>query len=58
MTDAWERVQLASARVPFRVKTAAVWVVPILGLSVAILLPRHRDGRVGPEGLEPPASTV
>jgi polar amino acid transport system permease protein len=25
--DAWERVQLASARVPFRVKTGAVWVV-------------------------------
>jgi polar amino acid transport system permease protein len=25
--SAWERVQLASARVPFRLKTAAVWVV-------------------------------
>ena len=28
--DAWERVQLASASVPFRVKTAAVWVVLFL----------------------------
>ena len=27
MGDAWERVQLASARVPFRMKVAAVWVV-------------------------------
>jgi polar amino acid transport system permease protein len=27
MADAWERVQLASARVPFRLKVAAVWVV-------------------------------
>ena len=27
MSDTWERVQLASASVPFRVKTAAVWVV-------------------------------
>ena len=27
MGDAWERVQLASARVPFRLKVAAVWVV-------------------------------
>jgi polar amino acid transport system permease protein len=27
MTDTWERVQLASARVPFRLKVAAVWVV-------------------------------
>ena len=27
MGDAWERFQLASARVPFRLKTAAVWVV-------------------------------
>jgi polar amino acid transport system permease protein len=27
MTDSWERIQLASARVPFRVKVAAVWVV-------------------------------
>lgn len=26
MTDAWERVQLASARVPFRLKVGAVWV--------------------------------
>jgi polar amino acid transport system permease protein len=25
--DAWERLQLASARVPFRIKTGAVWVV-------------------------------
>ena len=30
---AWERVQLASARVPFRVKTAAVWVVLFLVLG-------------------------
>ena len=27
MSDTWERVQLASARVPFRLKVAAVWVV-------------------------------
>ena len=27
MSDAWERVQLASARVPFRLKVAVVWVV-------------------------------
>ena len=27
MSDAWERVQLASARVPFRLKVGAVWVV-------------------------------
>ncbi len=27
MADAWERFQLASARVPFRVKTAVVWLV-------------------------------
>jgi polar amino acid transport system permease protein len=27
MTDSWERIQLASARVPFRLKVAAVWVV-------------------------------
>jgi polar amino acid transport system permease protein len=27
MNNFWERVQLASARVPFRAKTAAVWVV-------------------------------
>ncbi len=27
LTDAWERLQLASARVPFRAKNAAVWVV-------------------------------
>ena len=33
MRDAWERVQLASARVPFRVKTAAVWVVLFLVLG-------------------------
>jgi polar amino acid transport system permease protein len=26
MADGWERVQLASARVPFRLKVAAVWV--------------------------------
>ncbi len=30
---AWERVQLASARIPFRVKTAAVWVVLFLVLA-------------------------
>jgi polar amino acid transport system permease protein len=33
MGDAWERFQLASARVPFRVKTAAVWVVLFLVLG-------------------------
>src|SRR5919107_1973804 len=27
MSEGWERLQLASARVPFRLKTAAVWVV-------------------------------
>ena len=27
MADGWERVQLASARVPFRLKVAVVWVV-------------------------------
>jgi polar amino acid transport system permease protein len=27
MGDTWERMQLASARVPFRVKTAVVWLV-------------------------------
>jgi len=31
--NTWERVQLASARVPFRVKTAAVWVVLFLVLG-------------------------
>ena len=30
---AWERVQLASARVPFRVKTAAVWIALFLVLG-------------------------
>ncbi len=33
MSDTWERVQLASARIPFRVKTAAVWVVLFLILG-------------------------
>ena len=33
MGDAWERFQLASARVPFRAKTAAVWVVLFLLLA-------------------------
>ena len=33
MSNTWERVQLASARVPFRVKTAAVWVVLFLVLG-------------------------
>ena len=33
MSDTWERVQLASARVPFRVKTGAVWVVLFLLLG-------------------------
>ena len=33
MRNTWERVQLASARVPFRVKTAAVWVVLFLVLG-------------------------
>jgi polar amino acid transport system permease protein len=32
----WERVQLASARVPFRVKTAAVWVVLFLMLGFVV----------------------
>ena len=27
MGEAWERIQLASARIPFRLKVAAVWVV-------------------------------
>src|SRR4051794_20848856 len=27
MTDTWERIQLTSARVPFRLKVAVVWVV-------------------------------
>ncbi len=34
MRDAWERVQLASARVPFRVKVGAVWVVLFLVLGL------------------------
>ncbi len=33
MSDAWERVQFASARVPFGVKTGVVWVVLILLVS-------------------------
>ena len=33
MGDTWERVQLASARVPFRAKTAAVWVALFLILG-------------------------
>ena len=33
MSDTWERVQLASARVPFRVKTALVWVALFLLLA-------------------------
>jgi polar amino acid transport system permease protein len=33
MADTWERVQLASARVPFRAKVAAVWVVLFLLLG-------------------------
>src|SRR5215213_5330487 len=33
MGDGWERVQLTSARVPFRVKTAAVWAVLFLVLA-------------------------
>src|SRR4051812_42338729 len=33
MGDTWERVQLTSARVPFRVKTAVVWVVLFLLLG-------------------------
>ena len=33
MRDAWERVQLASARVPFRVKVGAVWVALFLVLA-------------------------
>jgi polar amino acid transport system permease protein len=33
VSDTWERVQLASARVPFRLKTAAVWVVLFLMLG-------------------------
>jgi polar amino acid transport system permease protein len=33
VSDTWERIQLASARVPFRVKTAAVWLVLFLVLA-------------------------
>jgi polar amino acid transport system permease protein len=33
MSDTWERVQLASARVPFRLKVAVVWVVLFLLLG-------------------------
>jgi polar amino acid transport system permease protein len=33
MSEAWERVQLASARVPFRLKVGAVWVVLFLMLG-------------------------
>jgi polar amino acid transport system permease protein len=33
MSDTWERVQLASARVPFRLKVAVVWVVLFLVLG-------------------------
>ena len=33
MRNTWERVQFASARVPFRLKTAAVWVVLFLVLG-------------------------
>jgi polar amino acid transport system permease protein len=33
MGDTWERVQLASARVPFRLKVAAVWVALFLVLG-------------------------
>ena len=48
MSDAWERVQLASSRVPFRLKTAAVWVVlfaalGFLGNAADFDLPWIRD---------------
>ena len=33
MSERWAQVQVASARVPFRVKTAAVWVVLFLVLG-------------------------
>jgi polar amino acid transport system permease protein len=33
MSDVWERVQLASARVPFRLKVGAVWIVLFLMLG-------------------------
>jgi polar amino acid transport system permease protein len=33
MAEAWERVQLASARVPFRVKVAVVWVALFAALG-------------------------
>jgi polar amino acid transport system permease protein len=33
VSDTWERVQLASARIPFRLKVAAVWVVLFLVLG-------------------------
>jgi polar amino acid transport system permease protein len=33
VSDAWERLQLASARVPFRLKTGAVWLVLFLLLA-------------------------
>jgi polar amino acid transport system permease protein len=33
VSDTWERVQLASARIPFRLKVAAVWVVLFLILG-------------------------
>jgi polar amino acid transport system permease protein len=48
MSEAWERVQLASARVPFRLKTAAVWVALFLllgfvGNAAGFDLPWIRD---------------
>ena len=44
--DAWERVQLASARVPFRLKVAAVWVVlfAVLGVRRQRRRLRRRSG--------------
>ena len=33
MSDTWERVQIASARIPFRLKVAAVWGVLFLILG-------------------------
>src|SRR5919107_1173353 len=48
MSEGWERLQLASARVPFRLKTGVVWVVLFLllgfvGNSAGFDLPWIRD---------------
>jgi polar amino acid transport system permease protein len=36
--DRWERIALASARIPFRLKVAAVWVVLFAGVGVLFYL--------------------